>query len=266
MAVRSLQPDSLDRLHALTAGTLGTARSRAPIPSSRAESDSKKNPHEMSVAQTIEVLLLARASDERLIITPAEVRRLQDTAPPWPSGHDTFRSLRLRWGDEDEGVRLTFEIHLAQIARVFTPRRTHRSELLRSDPCLYQGEMVDRLRLLNQSRRHVPTVEWVIVNLDAHRRRTSVTAVRRQDALADEALAVAWLFPERIRAINYNEVPGFYAAGYEVNCPEHRTETWAHTVCIGFTRALGEVRLGIVGCANGSPDCSIPIYLPGSVK
>ena len=49
---------------------------------------------------------------------------------------------------------------------------------------------VERLRLLNGNQTHKPVIEWVVADLDTHRNRKSITAVRDSKSLADELLSV----------------------------------------------------------------------------
>lgn len=192
---------------------------------------SKKNPYEMSVDQ--QLTALRRANDEeRWGITEEDFERLATTAPVWPQGKQAYRSLRIRFGEGSEGVQQTFERHVARIKSVFGERSFWRWEHLHSGKAPYKGKPVDRLRLLNGDHTHKAVIEWVIVDLETHRKRDSVTAVRSVKSLADELLVVAWMFPDMIRAIDYDKLPGLFAAGYESNVPEYDDEAWQNVVIV----------------------------------
>lgn len=201
-----------------------------------------KNPFEMTVQQTL--LAFARAiceegwgdPEEEAWHIPEEVfYGLEKTAPPWPEGRDSFRSLRIRFGHGDEGVALTYAAHRRRINSVFgvdhfdnVERRSPLWRRSNSPPKL--DEIDTNVRLLNGNKTHVPVVEWVIIDLSANLDAKTIEAVRGPRSLADEGLVLTWLFPNRIHAIdsdsefcrNINgEMPQFTLAGYELDSPEN---------------------------------------------
>jgi len=186
---------------------------------------SEKNPYEMTVDD--QLTALRRANDEEgWENTEEDFTRLAATAPAWPQGKHAYRSLRIRFGEGDEGVAKTFERHVARMKSVFGKSGFWRWEHLHSGKVEYKGEPVERLRLLNGNDTHKPVTEWVVADLDTHRKRDSITAVRDKYSLADELLVIAWMFPDMIRAIDYDKLPGVFAAGYEVNVPEYGDGAW----------------------------------------
>ncbi len=191
----------------------------------------EKNPFEMTVEDQIKALRVAN-EEEGWGITEEVFIRLQETAPAWPKGFDAFRSFRIRWGTGDEGVALTFERHAARFKRVHGDK-AWRWELLLSAPTPYNGKMVKRLRLLgDKNASHVPVVEWITTDLQAHRNRTSVEAVRSEKSLADEGIVLGWLFPKRVEGIDYKKWCAWYCAGYELNVPEHDGSPWCDVPCV----------------------------------
>ena len=157
--------------------------------------------------------------------------RLLETAPAWPEGRDAHRSFLIRFGEGRDGVMQTFEAHAEAIKRVHT--KFWRWDLLLSGAHPYQGNDVERLRLLNGNDTHHAVVEWIIIpDLSAHRKRESVTAVRDSKSLADEGLVLAWLNPKRVEAIDYKQWCAWFCAGYELNVPERDGESWRHVVCV----------------------------------
>lgn len=189
-----------------------------------------KNPFE----QTVEEQLSALRKQNELGnggITEETFIRLAETAPAWPKGRDAHRSLRVRFGEGRDGMIQTFEWHCAAIKRVHS--KFWRWELLLSGAHPYQGENVERLRLLNGNESHHAVVEWIIIpDLSAHRKRESVTAVRDSKSLADEGLVLVWLNPKRVEAINYKEWCAFFLGGYESNVPEDDDESWQGVVYV----------------------------------
>lgn len=158
--------------------------------------------------------------------------KLAATAPSWPKGSDAFRSLRIRFGEGDEGVALTFEQHAEAIKRAFSGKVVRWDHLL-SGKSPYEGEEVERLRLLNGNQTHHATVEWIIVDdLSANRRRASVRSVSRSESLADEGLVLVWLFPDRVHVIDHKTFPAWFCAGYELNAPEQGGTSWYHAVIV----------------------------------
>ncbi len=216
-----------------------------------------KNPYEMTIKQQLAALRLA-SDEEEWGITEKDFARLVSTVPAWPKGKHAYRSFRIRFGERDEGVAKTFEAHVARIKFVFGENYFWRLEHLHSDKASYKGKPVERLRLLNGNHTHKPVIEWVIADLDANRKRDSVMAVRGSNSLADELLVISWMFPDMIRAIDYDKLPGLIAAGYEVNVPERGGEAWQSVVVVRFDRDDRQVSVGAGGCGYGSSSYSVP--------
>jgi hypothetical protein len=230
---------------------------------------SEKNVFEMTVEDQLAALRLAN-DEEKWGIAEEDFTRLAATVPAWPKGKHAYRSLRIRFGEGDEGVTNTFERHVARIRSVFTEASFWCWEYLHSAPKPYAGENselkkrfgdkpVERLRLLSGNNAHKAVIEWVIVDLDANRKRKSVTAVRGPQSLADELLVVAWMFPDMIRAIDYDELPGLFAGGYELNVPECGHEAWQRVVFVYFARGRRQVRVDAGDRSRGYSDCSVPV-------
>ena len=216
----------------------------------------EKNLYEMTVDQ--QLTALRRANDEeKWGLTEADFERLTSTAPAWPQGKHAYRSFRIRFGEGDDGVAKTFEAHYARIQHVFGEGRYWRWELLLSGKVEYKGKPVERLRLLNGNHTHHAIVEWIVADLDTNRKRESITAVRDSKSLADELLVIAWLFPDMIRAIDYDKLPGLFAAGYEVNVPEDGGEAWQRVVIVSFSRDGRQVGVS-AGRGLGYSDYSVP--------
>ena len=208
-----------------------------------------KNPYELSVE--LQLTALRRASDEeKWGITEEDFARLAATAPAWPQGKQAYRSLRVRFGEGSEGVQQTFERHVARIKSVFGASYFWRWEHLHSGKVPYKGKPVDRLRLLSGDNTHKAVIEWVIVDLGTHRKRDSITAVRGVKSLADELLVVTWMFPDMIRAIDYENLPGLFAAGYESNVPEDGDERWQYVVIVHFDRGNRQVLVDALDRGN----------------
>lgn len=221
----------------------------------------EKNPYEMTVDQ--QLTALRRANDEeKWGLTEADFERLTSTAPAWPQGRSAYRSFRIRFGEGDDGVAKTFEAHYARIQHVFGEGRYWRWELLLSGKVEYKveykGKPVERLRLLNGNHTHRATVEWIVADLDTNRKRESVTAVRDAKSLADELLVIAWLFPDMIRAIDYDKLPGLFAAGYEVNVPGYDGVAWQRVVVVNFRRGHRQVSVRANARSFGNSDYSVP--------
>ncbi len=166
--------------------------------------------------------------------------RLAKTVPEWPEGRDAYRSFRIRFGTGRDGMIQTFEAHIAAIRRVHD--KSLRWEQLLSGSHPNQGEDMERLRLLAGNDTHQPVVEWIIIDdLSAHRKRASITAVRDNNSLADEGLVLAWLFPKRVQAIDYDKLPAWFCAGYELNVPGY--DSWTFVPLVFLSRFVGEVEL-----------------------
>jgi len=58
--------------------------------------------------------------------------------------------------------------------------------------------------------------------------------------------------------IDYDEVPGMFAAGYELNVPEEDDEPWRHVPYVGFDSDDGQVRLNAYWHGPGSSSYSVP--------
>ena len=217
-----------------------------------------KNPFEISVEETLNRARRAYQEEGWGEIPQADLTRLEATAPAWPKDRHAYRSLRIRFGEGDRGVDLTFECHVARIKSVFTEKEFWRWKHLHSGKVPYKGKPVERLRLLNGNHTHKPIIEWVIVDLSTHRKRESVTAVRGPKSLADELLVLAWSFPEMIRAIDYDKLPGLFAAGYEVNVPEDAGEVWLHVVIVSWNHRHHQVSVDAFRRSNANSDYSVP--------
>lgn len=186
-------------------------------------------------------------------------QKLAQSAPEWPEGALCVRSLRIRFGEGDAGVAKTFEAHAAEVKRVFGAEQYWRWEHLRSGSHPYEGKDVPRLRLLAGNKTHRPVIEWVILDLDAHRSRKSIAAVRDPSkSLADELLVVAWMFPDLIRSIDYDTVPGMFAAGYELNVPGKDEVEWRYVPFVGFDSGYGQVGLSADWHSYDNSYCSVP--------
>jgi hypothetical protein len=219
--------------------------------------DADKNPFELSVEVQLAALRLAN-SEEGWGITEEVFARLAETAPEWPKGRLAFRSLRIRWGEGDEGVAKTFEAHAKRIKKVFGGK-FWRWDYLLSGKHSYNKKPVVRLRLLNGNNTHRPTVEWITFDLNANPWRWSITAVRGPRSLADELFVFTWMFPDYVRDINHMRNPAPFAGGYELNVPEHGSELWQHVPCVDWSHDGAWVGL-IASCqSNNSSSYSVPI-------
>jgi len=163
------------------------------------------NPYAISVEETLD--RLREANDKNgWEIGDGVFAKLAKSAPDWPADPLAFRSLRIRWGKGDEGVETTFRRHVKWIGTVLAPRFREWGYL---DP------RSAYLQLLSGNETHRPVVEWVILDLGAHRERESVAKVRGADSIADEGLVLTWLFPEFVQEIDFLENPAFFLAGYK---------------------------------------------------
>lgn len=220
-----------------------------------------RNPFEQSVGEQIAAL---RTQNEAWracgmpTVSEADIDRLAKTAPAWPVGRDAHRSFTLRFGEETQGMALTFEAHNAAIKRVHGAKYW-RWELLHSKPMPYKGKLVDRLRLLNGDVTHHATVGWCIIpDLSAFRQRHDITSVRGPKSLADEGLVLAWLNPKRVEAIDYKEWCAWYCGGYEVSVPEGGDEEWQHVVVVFRRTDSGKVSVNASWRSRDYPDYSVP--------
>jgi hypothetical protein len=221
--------------------------------------DANRNPFELSVE--VQIAALRRANDEEgWGIEDGVFARLAETAPAWPEGRLAFRSLRIRWDEGDEGVALTFERHVERIKKVFGGK-FWRWDYLVSGRCSHNNKLVDCLRLLNGNDSHKPVVEWVTFDLNANRERSSITAVRDSRSLADELFAFVWMFPDYIRSINYEENPGIFAGGYELNVPGSSGESWRNVPYVGWGRGSARVEVHAIWRSNNSSSYFVPVLL-----
>lgn len=148
--------------------------------------------------------------------------RLAAHVPVWPKGPDSFLSFRIRFGKGDAGVEQTLEAHAAYMERRFEAK-FERWTLIRSDAA--------HLRLSYGNYTHTPTVEWIYVHLNTCRTRRKIQARRGECPLADEGLVLAWLYPQRIEAIDYRKWHGLFCAGYEMHVPE-RDGSWQFMLAV----------------------------------
>ncbi|HEU0051328.1 MAG TPA: hypothetical protein VFQ60_04735 [Patescibacteria group bacterium] len=225
------------------------------------------NPYEMTVAA--QLTALRRANEEELDLknpfwTPIgeeQFARLANSAPAWPKGKHVYRFFRIRFGEGDDGVAKTLEVHCARIHHVFGVKHYWRSGQLLSGKVEYHGEPVERLRLLNGNHTHKACIEWVVANFDRHRKRNSVAAVRSAKSLADELLVAAWMFPEVVRDMHLKNLPALFAAGYEVNVPGCGEETWRHTMGVYFDRLEHQASLQVFHVCDARSGFSVPELL-----
>lgn len=217
----------------------------------------EKNPFELSVKEQLDRLHAASTAWESC----GDVyNRLRETAPEWPNGRDVFRSLRIRFGTGSEGVSKTFEHHAVEIEHVFGEDQYQRAKTVLSFTHTYSKNDPARLRLLAGNDTHKPVIEWVIVDLSAHRKCTRIADVRGPKSIADEGLVLAWMFPERIRATDYEELPAFFLAGYELNVPEECAELWDSVPYISFDLGNHKVELNYDWCSSDRSDYSVPVF------
>lgn len=206
------------------------------------------NPFSLTVEETLN--RLRKANEEQgWGITEEVFKHLAETAPALPEGRLSFRSLRIRFGNGQKGVEQTFEAHTARIKATFDPK-FWRWGYLRPDK--------KHLRLLNGNETHTSTIEWCVIDLDANRKRQSITAVRGPDSLADEGLVFTWLFPEYVRTIDYKGNPAFFLAGYELNVPECGGGPWRRVPIVSRGLGAGGVRLGADWHGHDYSDYSVP--------
>ena len=183
--------------------------------------------------------------------------RLEPTAPAWPKGKDAYRSLRIRFGEGHNGMIQTFEAHAAAIKRVHA--KFWRWDLLLSGEHPYQDKQVDRLRLLAGNETHHAVVEWVTIDdLSANRKRKDVTSVRGSQSLADEGLVLAWLFPKRVDAIDYDKWSAWFCAGYELSVPGHDDGPWRRVPCVHRCLYDGATGLDAGWRSFDYSGCSVP--------
>lgn len=220
------------------------------------------NQFEQTVEEQIEALLAQNQNWHEAgfpTVTESDVQRLIESAPPWPEGGDAFRSLRIRFGHGREGVIQTFEAHLCAIRHVFTPQHFSRGVFFHSGTRkTFRREEIDSLRMLAGNDTHKPVVEWVIIpNLSAHRERDCIDDVRTKNSLADEGLVLAWLIPDRVKAINFKKWPGWFCAGYEENCPVY---PWEQVPCVQYNKRGKNVLLRVKRTRHAGPGTAVPFF------
>jgi hypothetical protein len=207
------------------------------------------NPYLQTVDEQIKALRMA-IREEGWDISVQTIIHLLKNAPDWPKGRDSYRSFRIRFGEGDDGVASTFEAHIARIERVYGATKLLRCGLLRSDKA--------HLRLLSGNASHKPIVEWAIVHLDANRKRPSIEDVRGPKSLADEGLVMAWLFPERVQAIDDDKWCAWFCAGYELNVPEGG-ESWQRVPCVNRGFDTGGAHLHAYWRSSDGSGYSVPV-------
>ena len=207
------------------------------------------NSFRISVEETLRRLRQANEK-EGWSIEESVFKKLAETAPEWPEGKLAFRSLRVRFGFGTKGVAETFEAHAGRIKSVFGSKFWW-SESLRSDK--------KHLRLLAGDKTHKPVIEWVTLGLNANRKRSSITAVRGPNSLADEGLVFSWMFPEYVQAIDYGDNPAFFLAGYELNISDQDSGTWWRVPYVRRYAIAGQVCLDAVWHSDAGLESSVPI-------
>ncbi len=220
-----------------------------------------KNPFQLTVEEQITALRNA-IKEEGWLITEEQVANLVAAAPAWPKGRDSYRSLRIRFGEGDAGVEKTFEAHAARFKRVHA--KNWRWDLLLSGKKPYtapgkKAEDVERLRLFVGNASHKPTIEWCVIDLEANRQRKNISAVRKSNSLADEGVVLGWLFPKRVEAINYGDWCAWFLGGYELNVPGHDGKSWQGVPWVGRDLDGGTSLLGASWRSSGSSECSVPV-------
>lgn len=201
-------------------------------------------------------LRLVNQQEEGWNITNRDLDRLADTVPDLPEGRLVFLSFRIRWGEGDEGVALTFKRHVERIQRVFEEQGVWydiRPRLSASD-----GDVeCPRLRAGNQT--HVACIEWVIIDLGANREREGLQGIQcGPKSLADELLVAAWLFPDLIEDVDHDTIPSFLAGGYELDDPDPDSGR-LYNILIGRSTS-GERQVFLISdyLEGLSSDCSVP--------
>lgn len=200
-----------------------------------------ENPFALSIEEQLERMHAANCEAE-FGIDPTDLLHLELHPIPWPSGKDQFRIIRLRSGIGTEGVKLTFDANLRRIRQVFGVGRVHVWNQIQSD--------AQHLRLLIGSPLHMPCAMWDTVDMNMESRGQSIQRVRGHDSLADELFSLLWMFPEYVRAIDHERIPGVLAGGYELNVPGHGDGKWRHVLRIGFDRGTESVEIDAVHVDN----------------
>lgn len=202
------------------------------------------NPFKKTVDAQLEALAAANDAGRWSIPKPA-FSCLAETAPDWPQGDDVFRLFRIRFGWGSRGVRKTFKAHVRHARRVL-------------GEAFFQDEPGFRLDTYHAELRcgdalHHPIVEWIIADFSATLAGNSLDDMPFTSLLADEALVMAWLFPERLLAIDGLKWPAWLAAGYLPKSPSYREDD----VCLGMDRddRGGYLTYRVVG----HPGCSLSV-------
>lgn len=183
--------------------------------------------------------------------------RLAETAPEWPEGRDAYRSFRIRFGEGRNGVIKTFDAHIYAAGHAHHRRFRRNWELNLSEE--YDDEPVECLRLLNGDDSHNPVIEWITIpDLSAHRERDSITAVRGPGSLADEGLVLAWLVPDRVRAIGRKEWSSWACAGYELAVPEYCGRALQFVPCVTRCLNYGTTVMTALSFSYARTSCSVP--------
>lgn len=220
----------------------------------------EQNPYEMSVQKQIDAL---RDADhqEKWGVPEENFIHLAATALAWPQGKRAYRSFRIRFGEGSEGVQQTFEHHVDRIKSVFGRAHFRRWGALRPGEVPCNGELIQALRLLNGDATHKAVVEWVIVDLGTHRKRKSIKAVRGVKSLADELLVIAWMFPNMIRDMDEDILPGLFAAGYEFTRLGKDGKLLEEVPVIYSSNPDELVNLGASDCSYDNDHYSVPELL-----
>jgi len=147
-------------------------------------------------------------------------------------------------------VRDVVAVYLPGSSRMDGVRRTcHElwSLVARDHPTSYAWDdgksWTKPVRLLD-SIQHRPGVRRVTLDLAAHWHRLRgmrPANVRGLDSAHAEVLAAAAHFPFWVRAMDGQEVPYVFLAGYEVTIPEY--EAWRHVPCLSWFRPENRVSL-----------------------
>lgn len=172
----------------------------------------QKNPYECSVQKQISLLKQTNIR-EGWKIPPDEFDRLAAAAPSWPQGKYCFRSIRHRTGRGQRGVRRTLERHLDVLARQYGALDKELASWLDALHLNEEDAACARLTLANSDRAHQACLEWVVIDAAAYAR-PSVS--RGPSHLADELLALAWMFPAFFQEAHHHGITEFVALGYRV--------------------------------------------------
>jgi hypothetical protein len=194
----------------------------------------EKNPFAVPVETLLERLAQANRA-QRWGITKGVFTHLHETAPTLPEGRLAFLSFRIRLSKGQKGVEQTANTHIREIIRVHGKKKVWWWYHLRTDK--------KHLRLLLGNKTHKPVVEWCVIDLETHRERPNITAVRGPKSIADEGLVLAWLYPDYPRSIDHKEKPGYFLGGYEMNYLVHDEGPWGRILVVD--QALGTGRLGL---------------------